>query len=141
MPNPGKRPFSTARHCALNFYSTRSRASGTLWVGWSKFTVHFEVSQCLLQTVLDLRCDATGQVGGGGFRIEPDRLVILGYGAVEVALEAQVGAAVVVGFVIFPIEQGRLVVVGYGAVEIALSSPDRWMPPPRQRSSPGWRRA
>src|SRR5215813_11875768 len=113
-----------ARHCALNFFSTRSRASGTLWVGWSKLRVHFEVSQCLSQTVLDLPCNAAGQVGGGVFRIEPDRLIILGYGAVEVALEAPSDAAVVVGFVILRIEPDRLVVVGDGAVEIALSSPD-----------------
>ena len=62
--------------------------------------------------MLDLPCNASGQVGGGVFRIEPDRLVILGNRAVEVALEAPGDAAVVVGFVIFRIEQDRLVVVG-----------------------------
>src|SRR6516165_1418532 len=67
------RPSLCAQFLQYALHSLR-----TLWVGWSKLRIHFEVSQCLLQTVLDLPCNAAGQVGGGVSRLEPDRLVILG---------------------------------------------------------------
>src|SRR5262249_39728798 len=54
------------------------------------------------------------------FWIEPDRLVVVRDGVVEVGLVAVSGAAVVVGHGIFWIEPDRLVVVRDGMVEVGL---------------------
>ena len=64
--------------------------------------------------------EAAVGVGGGVFRIEPDRLVEVGDGAVVVALVALGDAAVGVGDGVFRIEPDRLVEVGDGAVVVAL---------------------
>jgi len=55
-------------------------------------------------------------LGEGKFRIELDRFVIVGDGAVEVAFVAMCVAAIDVGLNIFRIELDRLRVIGNGAV-------------------------
>jgi hypothetical protein len=71
---------------------------------------------------LQFRHAATVERGGIG-QIEPDRLGVVGDGAVEVALIKPGGAAVDVGVLIFRIEPERLVIVRDGTVEFALGSP------------------
>jgi hypothetical protein len=70
--------------------------------------MHFEVSQCLLQTALHLPRSAAVVVGLGIFRIEPDRLVEVRDRPVEVALGAPGAAAVDIGVPIFWMELGGL---------------------------------
>jgi hypothetical protein len=48
--------------------------------------MHFEVSQCLLQTTLHLPRNAAVVVGGRIRRIDPHRLIEIRHGMVEVAL-------------------------------------------------------
>ena len=55
---------------------------------------------------------------------EPDRLTVVGDGAVEVALVAVGVAPVVEGHGVFRIDADRLIVVGDGAVEVALVAVD-----------------
>jgi hypothetical protein len=55
-----------------------------------------------------------------GFRIEPDRLVEIGNGTIEVALAIEGGAAVVEGIGVFRIAPDRLIEIGDGTREVAL---------------------
>ena len=58
--------------------------------------------------------------GHGEFGIEPDRLIVVGDGAVVVALVAVGVAPIVEGHDEFWIEPDRLIVVGDGALVVAL---------------------
>ena len=84
--------------------------------------MHLEVSQCRLQTAFLLPRHAAVVIGFGIFRIEPDRLVIVRDGPVEVAPGTPGAAAVDVGAPIFRIELDRLVIVRDGPVEVALGA-------------------
>src|SRR5215472_12090021 len=66
---------------------------------------------------------ATVLVGSDKFRIDPDRLIVVRDGAVEVVLGAPSVAAVVVGDGVFRIEPDRLGIVRDGAVVVALGAP------------------
>ena len=78
------------------------------------------------RSFLSRRHEAAIVVGKCVFRIEPDRLVVIGDGAVEVAFVAPGEAATVVGPRVFRIrsEPDRLVEVGDGAVAVAFVAPD-----------------
>ena len=62
------------------------------------------------------------EVFGGSVEpwIDPQRLFVVGHGAVNIALFAKSGTTIVVGFVKSQIEAERTVVVGDGAVEVTL---------------------
>jgi hypothetical protein len=63
---------------------------------------------------------AAGGIGKGVIRIEPDRLIVVGDGAVEVALCFVRNTAVDEAGNVSGIDADRLAVVGDGAVEVAL---------------------
>jgi hypothetical protein len=63
-----------------------------------------------------------GAEGDGKFRIEPDRLSVIGDGAGELTLVEVRETAVVVGEGELGIEPNRLVEVGDGAVELMLAA-------------------
>ena len=81
--------------------------------------MHLEVSQCRLQTAFLLPRHAAVVIGFCIFRIEPDRLVIIRDGPVEVALVAPGAAAIDVGAPVFWIDLDRLVILRDGPVELA----------------------
>src|ERR1043166_4827435 len=78
---------ASPRHLAQFFrYALHSRQAVS--IGRSELSVHLEVSQCRLQIAFHLPRYAAVVIGLGLFRIEPDRLVKVRDGPVEVALGA-----------------------------------------------------
>jgi hypothetical protein len=60
------------------------------------------------------------EIGLGIFRVEPDRLVVVGFGAAEVTLVIVGEAAAGISLSKFRIAPDRFVVFGDGAVVVAL---------------------